>query len=75
MLKDCHFRIRQYGRTELAILYSPNITPSSAWRKMRRWIVQNQNLTNALATLSYDGHSRSFTPAQVAVIVQHLGHP
>ena len=75
MYQHSAFRIRQYGRTELAICYSPALTPSSAWRRLRAWITSDQTLTHTLAALGYDGHSRSFTPAQVSAIVEHLGVP
>lgn len=32
------FRIRAYGRTELAQLYCPTLTPGAAYRKLRQWI-------------------------------------
>ena len=32
------FVIRTYGRTELALLYSPHLCPDAAFRKLRQWI-------------------------------------
>jgi hypothetical protein len=70
------FEIRQYGRTELAQVYSPDVTPESAWKKLRGWIDFNQVLTSRLQRLSYDPHrQRTFTPAQVRAIVEELGEP
>lgn len=69
------FRIRQYGRTELAQCYSPALTPEAAWRKLRSWISRDAHLSRALDALGYDPHSRSFTPLMVAEIVHHLGRP
>lgn len=70
------FHIRQYGRTELALLYSPTLSPSAAWRKLKLWIDINQRLTERLHNLGYQ-HSlfRSFTPLQVSAIVDELGEP
>ena len=70
------FHIRQYGRTELALLYSPTLSPSAAWRKLKLWIDINQRLTERLHNLGYQ-HSlfRSFTPLQVSAIVEELGEP
>lgn len=69
------FRIRQYGRTELALLYSPMLTPSAAWRKLKSWINLNHQLSVRLTSLGYDGHNRSFTPLQVSAIIDYLGEP
>ena len=32
------FKIRTYGRTELAQLYSPGLCPQAAFRKLNQWI-------------------------------------
>lgn len=69
------FRVKEYGRTELASLYSPGISPHSAWCKLRRWLALVPGLTARLAAAGYDGHQRSFTPAQVNIIVEALGEP
>ncbi|MBQ7181337.1 MAG: DUF4248 domain-containing protein [Bacteroidaceae bacterium] len=71
------FKIRAYGRTELAQLYSPDITPGAAWRKLKGWITFNPRLARLLT----DGQgrmlrgSRSFTPAEVEAIARELGEP
>ncbi len=33
-----NFQIRSYGKSELALCYSPDITESAARRKLMRWI-------------------------------------
>ena len=70
------FIIKQYGRTELAQLYSPDITPEAAWRKLRSWIDYHPQLPETLRQLGYSpGRQRIFTPAQVGAIVEALGEP
>ncbi len=70
------FEIRQYGRTELAQIYSPDITPAAAWRKLNGWIAYHPTLPDRLRGMGYTpGHQRIFTPAQVAAIVEALGEP
>lgn len=69
------FRIREYGRTELAQAYCPGITPDAAWRKLRHWISLFPGLDRRLATIGYTPRCRSFTPAQVQMIVEALGEP
>ena len=69
------FRIKEYGRTELASLYSPAISPHSAWCKLQRWLALVPGLEERLASAGYDGHQRSFTPTQVRIIVEATGEP
>lgn len=70
------FRIRQYGRTELALLYSPDITPKAAWKKLQQWISYHPQLPLTLRRLGYDARrQRIFTPAQVEAIVEAIGEP
>ena len=33
-----NFQIRSYGKSELALCYSPDITESAARRKLMRWL-------------------------------------
>lgn len=69
------FRIRSYGRTELAIKYFPNMTHNAAWKKLKGWIAGCKGLKDRLAELEYDSNRRSFTPAQVKAIVEYLDEP
>ncbi len=69
------FKVREYGRTELAQLYCPDIAPESAWRKLRKWIELSPGLADRLRAVGYDFHMRSFTPAQVRLIVEAIGEP
>ena len=62
--------IRTYGRMELAQAYFPNITPKSAWEKLRSLMVTDNLLSPLLST-----GRRSFLPAEVAMIFSHLGQP
>ena len=70
-----NFRIREYGRMELAQLYCPGIAPESAWKKMKRWIGLCPGLSERLSEAGYDTRTRSFTPAQVRIIADALGDP
>lgn len=69
------FVIRTYGRTELAQIYSPELCPAAAFRKLNRWIDLYPGLRNGLSALGGSSHSRSYTPAQVGLIVAALGEP
>ena len=70
MEKQTDFRIRSYGRTELAQLYNPCLTPKAAYR-----IDHYPGLAVRLAELGKLPGSRSYTPAQVREIVEALGEP
>ena len=59
-----------FNRTALAQRYFPDLLPLSAWAKFRRWLLTNPRLKGLLAS-----KSRSFTPAQVALIYSELGEP
>ena len=66
---------RTFGRTELAQLYSPDLTAEAAWKKLKRWIALNRDLTQELQQLGYIPSQRSFTPKMVELIFHHLGEP
>lgn len=68
------FKIRAYGRTELAMTYCPELTPDSAYRKLRQWISRSPGLADRLRLLG-DGKARTWTPAEVREIVGALGEP
>ena len=58
------------GRTELAQLYFPYIQPKSAWEKLRSLLLEDPDLAH-LTRL----RRRTFLPAEVNIIYQHLGQP
>ena len=67
--------MKEYGRTELAQLYCPTLTPDAAWRKLKRWIGLNSDLTRELTELGYTARQRTFTPRMVSRIFHWLGEP
>ena len=69
------FKIRTYGRMELAQLYSPYLTPRSAYRKFTTWMDIYPHLTERLTAMGLNPKMRTYTPAQVKVIVEALGEP
>lgn len=75
MERQDDFRIRSYGRMELAQLYCPELTPKAARRKVAGWINHYPGLTERLAALGKLPAARSYTPAQVREIVEALGEP
>ena len=58
------------GRTQLAQMYFPYIMPKSAWEKLKSLLLEYPDLAH-LSKLK----RRTFLPAEVNIIYQHLGQP
>ena len=69
------FKIRTYGKGELAQLYCPYLSTSAARRKLMQWIELQPRLVEILYASGLTEHSKSFTPIQVKYIVEALGEP
>ncbi len=69
------FRVRAYGRTELAKLYSPELKPQSAYKRLLMWIYTSPELSELLLENGKPAKSRIFTPYKVKNIVRYLGEP
>lgn len=75
MRRERIFKIKEYGRQELASLYCPRLQPASAWKKMKQWIDDYPGLWEELRRQGYDERRRSFSPPQVRTIVRFMGEP
>lgn len=73
--KDNDFQTRTYTKTELALLYSPHSTPSTALQCLTRWMKQCQPLMAELATMGYNKYRHTLFKREVEAIVRHLGEP
>ena len=62
--------VTSFGRAELAQRYFPYIQPKSAWEKLRSLLQEDPDLAH-LTKL----RRRTFLPAEVNIIYQHLGQP
>ena len=65
-----NFQIRSYGKSELALCYSPDITESAARRKLMRWIDRKPGLMGAMRAAGYNELSHTFLPLEVKLIVE-----
>ncbi len=76
-MKDTNreFRVRTYGRTELAQEYCPLLQPQSAYRRLTAWIKLNPQLSQKLLDGGRPRRGRTFTPNEVKMIVEYLGEP
>lgn len=69
------FNIRTISKCELAMLYSPEVSPRSAVNRLARWIRLNKELAQALYERGYRPRQQLFTPTQVEMIIYYLGEP
>ena len=70
------FKIKSYGKSELAMLYFPNAeTPSGALSNLNFWIRGNKQLVQKLHACGMPPKAKSYTPREVALIVHYLGAP
>lgn len=69
------FRVKAYGKSELAMLYSPNCSPAAARRKFMSWIALQPALVSSLTAAGYYDKIYTFIPVQVQMIIGALGEP
>jgi hypothetical protein len=69
------FEIRTYGFNELAQLYFPHTTKSSASKLFSSWIYASSTLLEELTALEWKRRSRNLTPKQVKALVGHFDPP
>ncbi|WP_293713727.1 DUF4248 domain-containing protein [uncultured Parabacteroides sp.] len=69
------FEVRTYGFMELAMLYNPDLQPTSAANALRRWIHYNPKLISALEEVGWRKGQRKLTPLQTEQVRRFLGEP
>ncbi len=69
-VQSSKLNVQSLGRTQLAQMYFPYIQPKSAWEKLRSLLQEDPDLAH-LTKL----RRRTFLPAEVNIIYQHLGQP
>jgi len=76
MEKDVeHFRTRALSMKELAVLYSPTLTPQGAFKRLNEWIALYPGLHDKLRTTGWRKGQRVLAPVMVELIVDALGEP
>ena len=60
---------------ELGGMYFPNSSARSGSSQLKRWILLNDRLMEALAENGYVNGLRYLTPRQVGLIFEYLGEP
>ena len=70
------FKVRAYGKSELAWLYFPTANSAhTAVNHLMAWVRRNPDLVNGLHKLGYRNSAKFFTPKEVALIIDYLGEP
>lgn len=69
------FRLKTYKKSELAMMYFPDVTKASASKNFRRWIRNCHPMMQELEAMGYDKNRQYLLKAEVEVIVKHLGEP
>lgn len=64
-----------YGFKELAVLYFPDIAPSSASVRLKHWIQDAPALQDDLASCGYHPGNRILSPRHVELITKEFGNP
>ncbi|MCC8154392.1 MAG: DUF4248 domain-containing protein [Tannerellaceae bacterium] len=75
MEHETTFRIKSYTWKELGLQYSPNESPISARKRLRRWVDHHPTLRDELTRLGWKKGNHLLTPSQVKLIIHHLGEP
>lgn len=63
------------AKTELAMLYAPNLKPHIARRRLMKWLKKNEALLDELTKRGYTERLQQLTTAQVRLIIAYLGEP
>jgi len=69
------FKIKSYGKSELAMLYFPDSNPHVALNRLNAWIRRCTPLSAALADCHQSTHAKFFSPKAVSLITDYLGEP
>lgn len=69
------FRPIAMKKSELALLYFPQVAPASATNRLMRWIHNCPPLMKELEATGYHHFQKLLTARQVTLITSHLGDP
>lgn len=70
------FKVRAYGKSELAWLYFPTANSAhTAVNHLMAWVRRNPDLVNGLHKLGHRKSAKFFTPKEVDLIIEYLGEP
>ncbi|WP_294634068.1 DUF4248 domain-containing protein [uncultured Bacteroides sp.] len=67
--------VRAYTKVDLALLYNPGVSCTTALQLLRRWIYANKQLMSELSAVGYNKNRHTFLPLEVKLIFRYLGEP
>lgn len=67
--------IHSYSKQELALLYFPGSDPSTALKRLRRWINRIPALQESLCLGNPGKNAKFWTRHQVELIIEYLDEP
>ena len=70
-----NFKIKSYSKKELALLFFPGSTPRTAVNHLMGIIRRCDPLWDKLLAMGYNTNRKTFTPLEVAAIVEWIGAP
>ena len=72
-MKD--FKIRAYGKSELALLYFPDADPHVAANRLTSWIKRCHELHKKMGSCNISRFAKFYSAEQVRLIIEYLGEP
>ena len=72
---EFEFRARTCAKSELALMYCPDSSPSTALQCLYRWMRHCRPLMAELDAMGYNKYRHTFLKREVECIVRHLGEP
>lgn len=69
------FTIRPYLKSELAHMYNPQLPLVYAMQKLRGWIRNNRELSDAMYSGGEGKNDHSYSTRQVRLIIKYLNRP
>ena len=70
------FKIKSYGKSELALLMFPKMSnPNAAQDKLLRWIKKDPRFHRRLVGLGSTKNDNDYNPLQVRLIIDRFGAP
>ena len=70
MMNEKKFEIRAYGKSELAMIYFPDVSKETALKRLNVWLKTNPRLRYLLNPNIFN-----YTPKQVRQIIEEVGEP
>lgn len=75
MEEESIFTVKSYHKADLALMYHPGLSATAAMGKMRRWINRNAELKRKMGEVQVSVLNHTYTPKEVAILVEFLGEP